>query len=132
MSASKTSSGIDGAAPRERRGHPRAELWATVVGKGGRGGEEAAFEAENVSQAGVLLRARRRFSVGTWIELVLHVGPGYVPLGPNEVTVRGRIKRCEPHDDGGFGVAVEFSDLGGVEEEALAKYVRRKSLIRRP
>ncbi len=90
------------------------------------------FDAENVSQGGILLRAAVRLAPGSAINLELALPPGFVPLGPRTLLLRGEVVRAESHEEGHTSLAVAFLDLDDAVEEALSKYVRRKSILGRP
>ena len=115
----------------ERRRHVRVDLEAVAIWKDGR--EEAAvtLDVENISEGGVLLRCARAMPEGQQVTIELTLPAGFIPLGPRVLVLRGRVIRTEAADDT-VRVAVAFIDVGETEEDAIAKYVRRRSILGRP
>lgn len=122
----------------ERRRHARVELLATAIWKDGRGAAVATFDVENISEGGLLVRSSVAIPEGQPLTVEVTLPAGFIPLGPRTLLLRGRVVRCTPAAaaEPGAGealmhVAVAFIDLGDPEEEAIAKYVRRKSALGR-
>ena len=113
----------------DRRRHARADLSAQVRWMDG---ERAMHgEAHDVSARGLSFVTERGMRKGAVVEVVIELPRGYLPLGPSPFAAKGRVTRSEPTEGNRVIVAMEFVDLGDAEEEALAKYVRRRSLVAR-
>jgi hypothetical protein len=66
------------------------------------------------------------------VALELPLPVGFVPLGPGSLELHGVVTRAERGaGDRPYELAVRFTDLTEEQEEILAKYVRRKSLLGR-
>lgn len=113
----------------ERRKAERAELSARV--RWNEGDRTLLGEAQDVSARGLSFVTEHALRRGARLELVIELPTGYLPLGPEQLAASVRVVRCTPTDGERAMVAVEFVELGEAEEEALAKYVRRRTLIAR-
>jgi hypothetical protein len=117
----------------ERRQHDRADIEATVICRGERGGAVVSFDAENVSLGGILVRSGVVLQPGQRVTLELELPVGFVPMGPGALRLEGEVTRTDSTQDGARGIdlAIRFVELSEEHEDLLAKYIRRKNLMAR-
>ena len=100
----------------ERRRAPRLSASLTVVLS--KGATHYVVETENVSDAGLCLRSKKVFPVGTQHRLVF----GWPPELPR-LSVQGTVRWSE----GGKGFGVEFTSISPDDHQALLRFVSAQS-----
>jgi c-di-GMP-binding flagellar brake protein YcgR len=117
----------------ERRQHGRAEVEVVVLCKDSRSEAVVSLDAENISAGGILVRSNVELEVGQSVTLEFSLPAGFVPLGPSQLSLEGRVVRVQRALKEGppFELGLSFGELTHQQEESLAKYVRRKNLLDR-
>ncbi len=93
---------------RERRGHPRRTISCSVIV-----GDEAC-RVRDLSRSGVAFT-----SVGAMAEMSQVRLSMDLPGSNRHVEGLGTVVRCEPDVDGGWGIAVFFTELDEEDREAI-------------